>query len=49
MTEIIKEAKTVATELIAGAKLKAGDIVVVGCSSSEICGGERAHYNPELL
>ncbi|MBC8571116.1 TIGR01440 family protein [Zongyangia hominis] len=38
MEEIRKQAKTALEELIAAAKLQAGDIVVVGCSSSEIIG-----------
>lgn len=39
MTEIINQANAVAEQLITDAHLKAGDIVVVGCSSSEITGG----------
>ena len=36
--DIRKEAKTVIIELLDAAKLEAGDILVVGCSSSEIIG-----------
>jgi uncharacterized protein (TIGR01440 family) len=39
MTEIINQTKAVAAELLEKASLKAGDIVIVGCSSSEISGG----------
>lgn len=38
--EITKQAKAAMEELVAAAKLVPGDIVVVGCSSSEV-GGER--------
>ncbi len=39
MTENIKnQAAKVAEELVSAAGLRAGDIVVVGCSSSEVCG-----------
>lgn len=37
-TDIKKEAKLAAEELIKVAKLKKGDIVLVGCSSSEVMG-----------
>ena len=37
-TEIREQTKTVMTELLEVANLKAGDIFVVGCSSSEILG-----------
>ena len=37
-TEIKEQAKTIMTELLEVAKLKKGDIFVVGCSSSEIIG-----------
>ena len=40
MDELYMSAKAAAEELCEKAKLKAGDIVVVGCSSSEV-GGER--------
>lgn len=36
--EIANQAKTAVTELLKAAKLREGDIFVVGCSSSEICG-----------
>ena len=44
MTEDLKkqietEARQAVTELLAQAKLKKGDVFVVGCSSSEIVGG----------
>ena len=41
--EIRKAAKEAAEELCEVAKLKAGQIVVVGCSSSEVCGGVIGH------
>ena len=41
--EIRKAAKEAAEELCDVAKLKAGQIVVVGCSSSEVCGGVIGH------
>ena len=37
--DVKKEAKTAVCELVETANLKAGDILVVGCSSSEIVGG----------
>ncbi len=44
MNEILKEqAKAAAEELIEKAKLREGQILVVGCSSSEICGGQIGH------
>ncbi len=39
VTEIINETKAVVNQFLENAKLKKGDIVVVGCSSSEISGG----------
>lgn len=36
--EITVEAQNAVLELLEAAKLKAGDIMVVGCSSSEVCG-----------
>lgn len=39
MEKIISETKAVAAELYECASLKPGDIVIVGCSSSEIAGG----------
>lgn len=48
MLEKIKnEAKTAAEELISAANLKKGDIFVVGCSTSEVCGdkiGTNSNY-----
>lgn len=38
--EIIKETKTAVCGLIDEAGLKSGDILVVGCSTSEICGSK---------
>lgn len=38
MNDIIKQAKDAVTELIEKAHLKKGDLLVIGCSSSEICG-----------
>lgn len=43
MDQIISETKTAVEELIAAAELKAGDLLVVGCSSSEVCGGKIGH------
>ena len=37
--QIENEARQAVTELLAQAKLKKGDVFVVGCSSSEIVGG----------
>lgn len=39
MNELYSQAKLAITELCETAKLKKGDIVVIGCSSSEIAGG----------
>ena len=38
MNDIIKQAKDATAELIEKASLKKGDLIVIGCSSSEICG-----------
>ena len=38
--EIQKSALTVVSELVESANLKAGDLLVIGCSSSEIVGGK---------
>ena len=38
-TKIRSEAKIAVSELVEAAKLEAGDILVIGCSSSEIVGG----------
>ena len=42
-TEIYNRAKQAAEEIIAAAGLKRGDILVVGCSSSEVAGGVIGH------
>ena len=39
-SKIGKEAAAVALELCDAAKLKAGNIVVIGCSTSEVCGSK---------
>ena len=39
-TQIEKEAASLASELVCAAKLKKGNIVVVGCSTSEVCGSK---------
>lgn len=38
LQEIYEQAKKAATEICDAAKLKEGNILVVGCSSSEVCG-----------
>lgn len=40
LSNIKKQAKQAVTELIEISKIKSGDILVVGCSSSEIMGGD---------
>lgn len=49
LEEIYRDAKIVAKDLCEQAKLKPGQIVVIGCSSSEI-GGEHigTHSSPEI-
>ena len=42
-TELYNQAKQAAEEIIEAAKLKPGDILVVGCSSSEVTGGVIGH------
>ena len=42
-TEKYNQAKQAAEEIIAAAGLKKGDILVVGCSSSEVAGGVIGH------
>ena len=42
-TEIYNQAKQAAEEIIAAAGLKKGDILVVGCSPSEVAGGVIGH------
>lgn len=39
-TQIEKEAQAAATELCEAAKLKKGNIVIIGCSTSEVCGSK---------
>ena len=36
--ELKKQAAQAAEEIITAAKLEEGDVLVVGCSSSEVCG-----------
>ena len=43
--QIEQEARQAVTELLAEAKLKKGDVFVVGCSSSEIVGGHIGTYD----
>ena len=38
MEKLIETARTAAQELIDKAKLQRGDTVVIGCSTSEVCG-----------
>ena len=38
MTKIKDEAYTAAKEILEKAKLEKGDLFVVGCSTSEVCG-----------
>lgn len=40
MEELIKQAEELAEEFIKEAKLKKGQIAVIGCSTSEICGSK---------
>lgn len=40
MNTLYEQLKQVTGELISAAKLKKGDLVVVGCSTSEICGSK---------
>ena len=47
LTELTKQASLATKELLQAAKLKKGDIFVVGCSSSEI-GGSRLGTNSSL-
>ncbi len=39
VTDIIKETTAVAEQLLEGSSLKAGDLVIIGCSTSEVTGG----------
>ncbi|MBR5633266.1 MAG: DUF436 family protein, partial [Clostridia bacterium] len=49
LEEIKESAAAAAAEVCAAAKLTAGDVLVVGCSSSEITGGVIGHASsPEV-
>jgi uncharacterized protein (TIGR01440 family) len=49
MEQIINATKSALAELAERASLNAGDLLVVGCSSSEICGGVIGHASsPEM-
>lgn len=41
--EIINQTRAAVEELLSAADMKAGDLLVVGCSSSEVCGGQIGH------
>ncbi len=43
LEQVCKDTRAAVEELIAAAGLKPGDLLVVGCSSSEICGGVIGH------
>ena len=43
LTQIQTETASVLEELLTAAGMKPGDLLVVGCSSSEICGGKIGH------
>lgn len=45
LSQITAQARTAVEELLAAAHLEAGDIFVVGCSSSEIVGGQIGHHS----
>lgn len=45
LSQITAQARTATEELLAAAHLEAGDIFVVGCSSSEIVGGQIGHHS----
>ena len=45
LNEIEQQARQAVTELLEAAHLRAGDILVVGCSSSEIMGGRIGHFS----
>ena len=47
--EITQQAKQAAEELVQVAKLKAGDIFVVGCSTSEVAGHKIGSYSNKEL
>lgn len=47
--EIIFNTRAALEELLSAANMKPGDLLVVGCSSSEICGGQIGHASsPEI-
>ena len=49
MEQILIDTKAALSELAERASLKQGDLLVVGCSSSEICGGVIGHASsPEM-
>ena len=49
MEQIIRDTKSALIELAECSDLRAGDLLVVGCSSSEICGGVIGHASsPEM-
>ena len=49
LEQIVLDTKTALTELFEVSGLKAGDLLVVGCSSSEIIGGVIGHASsPEI-
>lgn len=41
--QIISDTRAALEELLAAANMNPGDLLVVGCSSSEICGGQIGH------
>lgn len=43
LEQIVLEVRGVFNELQTAANIQAGDLLVVGCSSSEICGGQIGH------
>ena len=47
LEQITVQARTAATELLDAAGLKPGDIFVVGCSSSEVVGGQIGHASSQ--
>ena len=47
LEQITAQARTAAAELLDAAGLKPGDIFVVGCSSSEVAGGQIGHASSQ--
>lgn len=43
LNQIIFDVQAAVEELLSAADMKPGDLLVVGCSSSEICGGQIGH------